>query len=78
MHAGHIHPGSVVSGTYYVALPDGEQDGSQLMISFWAWGDTELETMANFDRVVKNLSAALHDIARHDARLTNTARRRKP
>jgi uncharacterized protein (TIGR02466 family) len=23
MHAGHIHPGSVVSGTYYVALPDG-------------------------------------------------------
>ncbi len=23
MHAGHIHPGSVVSGTYYVALPEG-------------------------------------------------------
>ena len=23
MHAGHIHPGSVISGTYYVALPDG-------------------------------------------------------
>ena len=23
MHAGHIHPGSVISGTYYVALPGG-------------------------------------------------------
>ena len=23
MHAGHIHHGSVVSGTYYVALPEG-------------------------------------------------------
>ena len=23
MHAGHIHPGSVISGTYYVTLPDG-------------------------------------------------------
>ncbi len=23
MHAGHIHPGSVISGTYYVALPAG-------------------------------------------------------
>lgn len=23
MHAGHIHPGSVISGTYYVALPEG-------------------------------------------------------
>jgi uncharacterized protein (TIGR02466 family) len=22
-HSGHIHPGSVISGTYYVALPDG-------------------------------------------------------
>ena len=25
MHAGHIHPGSVISGTYYVALPEGAQ-----------------------------------------------------
>jgi uncharacterized protein (TIGR02466 family) len=25
MHSGHIHPGSVVSGTYYVALPEGAQ-----------------------------------------------------
>lgn len=23
MHAGHIHPGSVISGTYYVAVPKG-------------------------------------------------------
>ena len=22
-HSGHIHPGSVISGTYYVAVPDG-------------------------------------------------------
>lgn len=25
MHAGHIHPGCVISGTYYVALPEGAQ-----------------------------------------------------
>ncbi|MGB3625499.1 MAG: TIGR02466 family protein [Henriciella sp.] len=25
-HSGHIHPGSVISGTYYVAVPDGSGD----------------------------------------------------
>lgn len=44
----------------YLALPDGEaQLGSQLMISFWAWGDHEADTMLNLARVIKNLTRAL-------------------
>jgi hypothetical protein len=36
-----------------------QQRGHQLMISFWAWGDSELEAMANLDRVIRNLARAL-------------------
>ncbi len=35
------------------------QLGSQLMISFWAWGDSDEETFANLDRTLQNLTAAL-------------------
>jgi len=41
------------------AAAEDQQRGYQLMISFWAWGDSEVETMANLHRVVKNLSRAL-------------------
>ena len=37
-----------------------------LMLSFWAWGDDEAETMANLDRVLENLSLALHGVAFED------------
>ena len=37
--------------------------GYQLMLSFWAWGDDEAETMANLDRVLENLSLALHEVS---------------
>jgi len=36
------------------------------MLSFWAWGDDEAETMANLDRVLENLSLALHGVAFED------------
>ena len=39
------------------------QLGQQLMISFWAWGDTDAELMKNFRRVIRNLSAAFHSVA---------------
>jgi hypothetical protein len=53
--------GTTVVPVRYLALPEsGEQQlGSQLMISFWAWGDSEPDTMLNLGRVFKNLSQAL-------------------
>jgi hypothetical protein len=49
----------------YLALPElgGQQLGSQLMISFWAWGDDEPDTMQNLARVMKNLTRALRRVA---------------
>lgn len=49
----------------YLALPaaGGQQLGSQLMISFWAWGDDEADTMRNLARVLKNLTRALRRVA---------------
>ncbi len=36
-----------------------KQSGFQLMLTFWAWGDTELETMSNLRRLFQNLGEAL-------------------
>jgi hypothetical protein len=53
--------GTTVVPVRYLALPEirEQQLGSQLMISFWAWGDSEADTMLNLGRVFKNLSQAL-------------------
>ncbi len=53
--------GSTIVWSQYVTLPlpEARQRGYQLMLSFWAWGDTEGETMANLDRLFQNLSGAL-------------------
>ena len=42
-------------------LPEAEQKGFQLMLSFWAWGDTTEEVMDNLARTLQGLSAALRD-----------------
>lgn len=49
----------------YLRLPESPAGrlGSQLMISFWAWGDDEADTMQNLARVVKNLARALRVIS---------------
>jgi len=53
----------------YLALPVGDgQLGSQLMISFWAWGDREADTMQNLARVIKNLTRALRRVSASAAR----------
>ena len=51
----------------YLALPEanGQQLGWQLMISFWAWGNAEADTMHNLARVIQNLARALRGIATH-------------
>ena len=43
----------------FLAVPSSTQLGTQLMISFWAWGDSDEETFANLDRTLQNLTIAL-------------------
>lgn len=38
------------------------QLGSQLMISFWAWGDNDEQTFSNLDRTLQNLGEALRTV----------------
>jgi hypothetical protein len=53
--------GTTLVPVRYLALPTagGQQYGSQLMISFWAWGNTSAEVMLNLARLVTNLTQAL-------------------
>jgi hypothetical protein len=43
-------------------VAEARKNGFQLMLSFWAWGDTRDETMANLDRCLRNLDAALRAV----------------
>jgi hypothetical protein len=57
--------GTTLVPVRYLALANhGESPlGSQLMISFWAWGDTEADTMNNLKRLFENLSRALANLS---------------
>jgi hypothetical protein len=57
--------GTTLVPVRYLALADrgDNQLGSQLMISFWAWGDTEADTMTNLKRLFKSLSRALTNLS---------------
>jgi hypothetical protein len=57
--------GTTLVPTRYLALPerDRQQLGHQLMISFWAWGDTEADTMLNSGRLFTNVSRALRRVS---------------
>lgn len=44
------------------ATTDSAQVGTQLMISFWAWGDSDDETFGNLDRTLQNLADALRTV----------------
>jgi hypothetical protein len=57
--------GTTLVPVRYLALPvaDDQQLGYELMISFWAWGNSEAETMSNLGRLLKNLSRALRKVS---------------
>jgi hypothetical protein len=57
--------GTTLVPTRYLSLPESgdQQLGTQLMISFWAWGDSEADTMLNLGRLFKNLSRALRNLS---------------
>lgn len=58
--------GTTLVPARYLALPDfgDNQLVFQLMISFWAWGDTEPDTMTNLKRLFKSLSQALANLSK--------------
>lgn len=47
----------------YLALPDGAQLGQQLMLSFWAFGNSEAAVMHALSRLFRNLSRALRSVS---------------
>jgi hypothetical protein len=57
--------GTTIVPVRYLPLPEanGQQLGTQLMISFWAWGNSELETMQNLGRLLNNLTQALRKVS---------------
>jgi hypothetical protein len=57
--------GTTIVPVRYLPLAEenGQQLGSQLMISFWAWGNSEAENMQNLGRLLKNLAQALRSVS---------------
>jgi len=47
----------------YLALPESAQLGQQLMLSFWAFGNSEVTLMLGLARLFKNLSHALRNVS---------------
>ena len=42
--------------------PPEEQQGAQVMLSLWTWGDDEAEAMTHMDRTISNLDTALRQV----------------
>lgn len=63
--------------TRFTALPGPteRQRGQQLMLSFWAWGETEAEMMSHLDRIFQNLTGALQRVSDEIRRSTPAASR---
>jgi len=71
-HLKQIDPGfewgavgtTIMRATYVILpVPPKDQAGFQLKLHFWAWGDSEEETMSNLERLFKNLQTALQEVS---------------
>ena len=47
-----------------LAVPPEQQAGQEVMWTFWAWGDTELEIMTNLERIFRNMTNALRGLSK--------------
>src|ERR1051326_9278811 len=58
--------GTTIMPVNYTTLPIPELDqrGFQLMLTFWGWGDSEAEVMENLGRTFTNVQAALVNVSR--------------
>lgn len=56
--------GVTIVPVQFLELPGTEEDqlGAQLMLSLWAWGDTESETLANLNRALVALTTAIQRV----------------
>jgi hypothetical protein len=59
--------GTTLVPSRYLALPSGAQLGQQLMLSFWAYGNSEASVMQALSRLFRNLSRALRSVSAHVA-----------
>lgn len=66
--------GATVTSVRFITLPGPpeRQQGQQLMLSFWAWGEDEPEVMTNLDRTLRNMTAALQTVSREIRRTSST------
>jgi hypothetical protein len=55
--------GTTLVPVRFLALPAAAQDGEQLLISFWAFGDSESSAMQSLARLFKNLSQAIRAVS---------------
>lgn len=57
--------GATITPVRFTTLPGPpeRQQGQQLMLSFWAWGEDEPEAMTNLDRTFRNLTIALQQVS---------------
>ena len=57
--------GLVLFPSLFTALPPpiGNQEGAQLAMKFWAWGDTEDEAMSHLQRLFANLKTSLGNLS---------------
>ncbi|MEN9579916.1 MAG: hypothetical protein RJA70_2925, partial [Pseudomonadota bacterium] len=72
--------GTTLVPVRFLSLPANAQEGEQLMISFWAFGDSEAGVMQSLARVFKNVSHALSAVSARSARerqITNRVDKRE-
>jgi hypothetical protein len=55
--------GTTLVPVRYLALPSEAQAGQQLLLGFWAYGESEDATMQNLARLFKNLTQALRAVS---------------
>ena len=67
--------GTTVVPVRYLELSENpeQQLGAELMLSFWAWGDSEADTMLNLQRLIKNLSQAVRTVSARSATSATSA-----
>jgi hypothetical protein len=56
--------GTTIMQANFITLPPPEtQSGQELQLSFWAWGDSEIEAMTNLERIFQNMDIALRGVS---------------
>jgi hypothetical protein len=54
---------TIMQATFITLPPTHKQSGQELQLSFWAWGDSEIESLSNLGRIFRNMSLALRNVS---------------